>query len=112
MPAMNGSRIFRITSALLYARPRAFVRRERSLATHHLRHALARLLLHVVRAAHVNYLGAEGLENFLHDGVSLGALAQMFLFTPRLVLGANGFVPRVARRSRLDVDADASAQNV
>src|SRR2546423_9110402 len=69
-------------------------------------------MLRVVRAAHVNDLGAEGLENFLDDGVTLGALAQSLLIAPRLVLGARGLVVRVAVRPRRDADADASAQNL
>src|ERR1051326_7156735 len=103
MPARNGSRIFRITSAGLYARPRAFVRRERRRRG---------LLLRVVGAAHFDDLGAEGLEHLLHDGIRLGALAHEPLLAPRLVLGVRCFVPGVSRRPHLDADADAATQNV
>src|SRR5438477_8796399 len=69
-----------------------------------------RLLRRVVGAAHVNDLGAEGLQDLLHDGVAFGALAQEPPLTPRRVFGRERFVVRLARRPEHDGDADAAAQ--
>src|SRR5687767_9853502 len=110
MPAIKGSRIVRCTSALLYARPRAFVRPKGRAAS--LRLLRGRLRLRGVGAAHVNYLGAEGLERVLDGGVSLGALAQEPLLAQRLVLGREPLVLRLARRARLDLDADPAPQSL
>src|SRR5205085_4924634 len=61
---------------------------------------------------HVNDLGAEGLQDLLHDRVPFGALAHASLLAPRLVFGRDRFVVylTLTRRSDRDGDADAAAQ--
>src|SRR5215207_2791888 len=101
-PARTGSRIVSVP-------PRSYTRAPPALFGRRGARALLRRRRRVLGAAHLDDLGAEGLEQLLDDGVAFGALAQEPLLAPRLVVGRELlFVVGLARRPQVDVDADGS----
>src|SRR5215207_8740247 len=104
-PARTGSRIVTVP-------PRSYTRAAPALFGRSGAETLRRRRRRVLRAAHLDDLGAEGLEHLLDDGVAFGALAQGELLAPRLVVGRGLLVGvGLARRPELDVDADGAVQD-
>src|SRR5215203_1894553 len=104
MPAIKGSRIVRLP-------PRSYTPAAAALFAQRDAEMLLRRR-RVVRPAHLDDLGAEGLEQLLDDGVSFDARAQLALLAPRLVLGRRLLVVGLARRPQLDADSDLAPQHL
>src|SRR5215207_3036752 len=96
MPAIKGSRIVTLPPRSYTPAPPALFGQRGAEAL------LRRRRRGVVRAAHLDDLGAEGLEQLLDGGVAFGALAQGALLAPGLVVGRRlPVVFRLARRPQL-----------
>src|SRR5215207_2587381 len=104
-PARTGSRIVTVP-------PRSYTRAAPALFGRSGAETLRRRRRRVVRAAHLDDLGAEGLEHLLDDGVAFGARAELLLLAAGLVVGRQLlFVVGLARGPQLNLDADGAAED-